>query len=195
MLGLFTMSLSKSTRLAAQAAVATELPIIRPEGFRLFDRSTGHDSAIQPDNVPSLMRATFGLRNVGRTAAEMVSVCMDWEVCAALPPVPSYKTIMPFSPGTFVAANSVFDAGPQQYFIELSTEQIKLIKERSSCLWIYGFVAYLDFLQRKDESRFCTKYKFFAEAPGAPKGFVYDSETPPAYIRKPKNYAGLSKPP
>ncbi len=199
-LGLFTISLSRSTRLAAHAAVAAELPIVRPEGFRLLEvTSTATGEAcfsIRPNNVPSRMSATFGLRNVGRTAAEITSVCMDWQVCAGLPPIPQYKTILPFSPGVFIAANSILDAGPQQYFIELTAEQIKTLNERSAYLWIYGFVTYLDFLQRKDEARFCTKYLFSQEGPGAITGFVFDSETPAAYTQKPNNSkAGLSEPP
>jgi hypothetical protein len=171
--------------LSAKAAVAVDLPVLIPSKIALY-REPGVTGLVQgyPGSV-STFRINF--KNLGRTAAELVTQCIEWKVVSQLPEIPAYKTSFPFVPGTFVEYGNELPAVIQNFVITLQPDEVEAISKEAKFLWVYGYVSFKDFLGNGHEQRWCTKWQAFALRPdGArgPLGFVYDSITPPEYTKR-----------
>jgi hypothetical protein len=180
-----TATAANAAKLAAQAAVAVDLPILAPSMIALH-REPGVPGLVQgyPERV-STFKINF--KNFGRTAAELVTQCIEWKVVSRLPEIPVYKSSFPFVPGTFVEYGNELPAVIQNFIITLQPEEVEAISKETTFLWVYGYVLFKDFLGNGHEQRWCTKWQAFALRPdGArgPLGFVYDSATPSEYTKR-----------
>ena len=174
--------------LSAKGAIGVELPIITLDHMRL-SRTAGV-SGILVGYPGELSEPRIGFRNHGRTAAELTAWCVEWAVEKRLPEIPTYKTIVPYMPGTFLPeyAGQPYSFPLSSYVIRLKADEISAIEDESEYLWVFGYLAYRDFLGNPHEMRFCAKWEAYgptrADGSKVPLGFVYESEIPPAYTRK-----------
>ncbi len=171
--------------LSARAAVAVDLPVLVPSKIALH-REPGVTGLVQGYPGPiSTFRINF--KNLGRTAAELVTQCIEWKVVNQLPETPVYKSSFPFVPGTFVQHGNELPATIQNFIITLQSEEVAAISKETKFLWVYGYVSFKDFLGNGHEQRWCTKWQAFVlgqDGVRGPMGFVYDSTTPPEYTKR-----------
>lgn len=177
-----TRKAANAAEKAANAAVSVELPIISVTGLRLADVQGVTLNGGVPHHIN---RFSMGFKNSGRTVATLIEQCIEDIVTSALPDVPIYEHLFPFSPGTLVEAGKPSTASIQNYFIELTDEQRKAIEKIEMSLWVYGYIAFRDFNGDRHEHRFCARWVPFKAGVAAdtPTGFVYSSDTPTEYTR------------
>lgn len=184
-LGIFTINLSNSTRIAAEAAklnadavVRVELPFLALR--RAFLICAGQAVPIGSP-LPPEFEATIAFTNWGRSNAEIIKGCIERSVTDKLPPTPDYKNVAPYAPGIAVGnrADIPLDVSCK---IKLTPAEIAEIDTGQKKLWVFGFIGFKDFLGDPHESAFCLKWSPHPQ--NRPGGFVYADDTPPAYIRR-----------
>jgi hypothetical protein len=180
-------SAAQAANLSAKAGISVELPIVKLNRLTLLKLSPGGMSpAIAGQMLPVASRLMIDFKNAGRTAAEATTQCVEWRVADKLPETPVYERFFPYAPSAFFPPD---DADPivalQNYDIVLTPDQLSAISEKRAFLWVYGYVAFRDILTGgHHEFRYCAKWQTFREAPGAPAGFLHDSETPAEYTTR-----------
>jgi hypothetical protein len=176
-----------AAKLSAEAAMGVELPIISLARLSLLKESGGIKARVvgHPGDV-SIFEINF--INLGRTAAELVNLCVEWAVVQKLPDMPAYKTSMPFAPGIFIEPGKTSPAGLHHYFIRLQPDEVTAIADEAKFLWVFGYLSFKDvILGHPREIRFCAKWQPYIMQPDgalSPLGFVHDSQTPPDYTKK-----------
>jgi hypothetical protein len=180
-----SLSLTKKSAEAAEqtakAVVAVELPTIVFVAINLIGQ--GH-VVIDGGMPPKISELELGFKNSGRTVATLIDQCIEHVVLDNLPISPDYRHIYPFVPGTLVEPGKVSPVEIQRYFINLTDEDRNAIESGSKSLWVYGYVAFRDFLGLRHESKFCAKWRpSSGPSNNSPIGFVYSSDTPPEYTR------------
>ena len=179
---------AEASNLNAKAAIGVELPIVSIAKAELH-RAPGVAGQIAGGHVPAEITLAIDFKNRGRTAAELHSITVQCEVVRALPPTPIYKfnSKHPFAPGIYMEADKPLPTGNFRLPIKLLPEEVAAIEDETAFLWVFGFLSYADFMGEPHESRFCAKWVRYGVQPDGslkPIGFIYDSETPPAYTRQ-----------
>jgi hypothetical protein len=184
-LSIFTVSLSKSTRIAAEAAklnadalVRVELPFLALKATFLM--SKGQNVPVGSP-LPSEMEPAIAFTNLGRSNAEITKGCIEWRVTDKLPPTPEYKNIVPYAPGVALGnrGNIPLDVSCK---IKLTPAEIDEVDSGEKKLWVFGFIGFNDFLGDPHEVGFCVKW--VPHPKDSRGGFVYDTDTPPVYTRR-----------
>jgi hypothetical protein len=193
-LGVFTVRLAYSTKVAANAAkrsadaaVSVELPILILSYANFVAEQRTNWAPNIP--LPNKFRAVLQFTNYGRSPAQITSGCFEWTITATaaeLPLPPPYQRIFPYSANAvFLQNNRIpLDLPAKTMEIDLNDEQVVEINSARRFLWLYGFLAFKDFLGETHEARFCTKWAPFKEGENGPFGFVWDSETPDEYTKR-----------
>jgi hypothetical protein len=196
--GAFTVSLARSTKRAAEAAVlsakaatAIEFPIIRASW--LGPELESVDELIRPgapygsssnDGPPTQFSAISDVefRNYGRTPAFPFKIFMGFNVVNVLPATPVYTCTVRCQP------NTVIEGGEKQsieihFSFELSDVQRNEIKNASAILWFYIRLVYRDVMDRFHDVGCCWQYGHQNEADS---GFYLfdDGSAPAAYTSK-----------
>jgi len=181
---------TKAATKASAAAIAIELPVIRP---------TGPDSLLYVETLPApnapygggvyngeippkrFVLSDVGFRNVGRSHALLHETLIGWCVASTLPNEPQYTETFVSKPGDIVKPDGEkmlsIDLG-----IELSAEQRVQLEAKVAFFWLYGALRYFDFMGEPHEIGFCWKWGREVEA-----GLYYffsASDVPKAYLRR-----------
>ena len=174
-----------AANLSAKAAVAVELPIIVLCMIQLLKQTNPSVQVVgYPDAVSTLR---FNFKNFGRTAGELITMCAEWSVAERLPDAPNYKSNYPFIPGAMIEPQKMLPPGPQNFTIRLQPEEVTAISEETKFLWVYGYLAFRDFLGNEHRQGWCAKWQGYRQTLDgslAPLGFVYDPKTPPEYTKR-----------
>lgn len=155
-LGIFTISLARSTRIAADAAqrqattaIGVELPTLM-----LFHFDFGDMGAASGDAILQSPLVTASVKNYGRTPAFVISQAVDFE-WNVWPEKPDYsRTAEDMAAETVIEAGGIHklrDTRPGRF---LSGEEISAINEGKGALFAYGYIAYRDFLRQPHILRF-----------------------------------------
>jgi hypothetical protein len=167
---------------SADVAVAVELPIILFTTIKLVKIES--DEPVSSGVPPSTTFLNMSYKNSGRTAATLIDQCVEHVVIDRLPDVPIYEHIFPFAPGTLIEPGRATPASIQNYFIKLTEDNIANMEDGSKSLWVYGYIAFRDFLGDRHEAKFCARWVPFVRGVGpGPTGFVYSRDTPLEYNR------------
>jgi hypothetical protein len=144
-LGLFTISVAKSTRIAAEAAIAVERP--RLHVSRLFFNRLGGDIRDR-EKMPEI---EIGFKNIGRTAAFITDVRCQMTITRRLPRRPKYGDKRIYVPTGFHIVPDQEWILERQLFAEFNptkenSPDLALLSPFRTTFWAYGYVAYLDHL-------------------------------------------------
>jgi hypothetical protein len=182
-LGVFTVRLAKSNRIAAnaadlnaRAAIAIELPIIQIAADKVgFGTATENDRRFDYFWVSELI-----FSNLGRTKAFPIEIQCGWTEGGSLPKVPRYTYTKQFQIGVIFEPNT---PNPSQFnYTDLLFESdlgfYNRVREKKVRLWFYCSLVYLDFMQSRHEAGFCWER---IESFGAG---ILSPDSTPAYNRK-----------
>jgi hypothetical protein len=198
-LGVFTVSLARSTSIAsnaakrsADAAIAMELPFIRadpPEDLtkveNIEDDRGGLIWDVETLDLPEFSRL-YGLtfRNIGRTTAAPTKLELGWKVALTLPPEsPVYTWSRRCDHGTVILpGNEPFQLDCNNFCIALTAQDRSEIAADNKALWVFCALTYRNFFDETQTSRFCWRW-------GCPDGvglyyFHTDEHTPAEYTAK-----------
>jgi hypothetical protein len=131
-----------AAQLSAEASVAAEQPRWIVSDMRLLLEDMNLDTA-QPDGM-----LIVTLTNLGRTAAETTRAVLRWKLAVLLDPKPRYPVGAVKDPGAFgnvVKQGETYDLAES---LSLSGDDVERIRRGETHLWVYGYVAYRDFLDR-----------------------------------------------
>jgi hypothetical protein len=179
-LGIFTVGLARSTRLAAnaadlsaRAAITIELPIIRaePDGFSWGRRHAGGPT-IDSFGIDRLV-----FSNLGRTKAIPLEVHFGFTVGDQLPETPIYTFSKAFSVDAILEADPL-SKNLREFEFDVAPDLFDGLRTSSTRLWFYCNLVYLDFMQGRHEAGFCWERW---QNPGS-GGFRTDPT--PAYSKK-----------
>jgi hypothetical protein len=182
---------ANAAELTAQAAIGVKLPRIMLQKMELFQpgppygkEADSFKNIIAGGIPPERTQVSMTFTNIGETAAFLTSFCMQNFIGPRLPQPPVYGIVIPEPAGSIIKADAFAVYNVRNFFVVLTSEQLSNMQriETSHRLWVYGFIAFTDFLGNPHESRFCQRWQV-APIMGGPTGFVSDSETPPEYTR------------
>jgi hypothetical protein len=167
--------------LNARAAIGVELPIIIIDRMNLVHIPGVAGSIVGA--LPEKVKPIVVLKNIGRTAAELTSGCIEANVFERLPETPVYKHIFSFVPGTLLIEDGRYQIPFNEYTVTLDSNERHAVAAEARFFWLYGFLKYQDFLGFPHEVRFCARWEA-VNASGQPRGFVLDTNTPKAYLQR-----------
>lgn len=185
-LGIFTVRLSGSTRIAADAAdlsarasIAVEAPIVAAIdiGLKRYTTWTGMDPAQLPRESCDIY---VQVENFGRTPAILLRSCVNWKIIESLPATPDYGAIKDYGIGSVIKAdeNKTFTTGSRA--VTFTDDQISEVSDGKKLLWVFGFVEFRDFTGNIHTTGYCASWTWisgrshqFAEA--GPKSYRYQT--------------------
>jgi hypothetical protein len=192
-LGVFTVRLAGSTRVAADAAlrqanatIALEAPILVVPGIKLV----GYPDIVTPQSnddpaignqIPAVCRALIGFMSIGRTYARITHFCLERIIAFTLPEMPQYL------PDHIESLDTLFMPAPKfvNFFglehainpiVLNATERQTLASGQS--FWVYGYIRYESFADEVFELGFIARWE-------TGQGMVAEANQNYAYRRKP----------
>jgi hypothetical protein len=174
-----------AAELNARTAVAARLPRVMLSKAELLQPvpATGPGNGKTAGNgvPPARSQIEMTFANVGETPAFVTGHCIEYVVAGRLPPDPTYRTTVPDAAGTMIEPNTAGNFRIADASIKLTQEQIRdLQKNKKNKLWIYGFLAFTDFMDQPHERRFCLRW---SHHPDGPTGLVPEPDAPAEYTR------------
>ena len=137
-----TKESADAAALSARAVIGVELPIII---FKLeLNKEPGrHESPVTgfPRKTSTLI---VNFWNRGRSAAEMITFCVEWRVISSLPEKAIFENVFQYAPGDVLETNG--DPSMKTIVINLQDEEVESIEKETKSLWVYGYLSYKDFL-------------------------------------------------
>jgi hypothetical protein len=157
--------------LNAKAAIGVELPIII---FELELHRESGTTGIVTDAPGKLSILKILYKNMGRSAAEMLRLCVEWRVIDILPERAVFERMIDFAPGSMLDSAVAEQTIP----MELQGAEVAAIKNKTKSLWVYGFLRYKDFIGDQHQTPYCARWDL------GTKRFIYDPNIPSTYIQK-----------
>jgi hypothetical protein len=174
-LGVFTVRLSGSTRIAAvaasrsaDAAVAMELPWLRVDVPNELEKVNGPQDDwggliwdVETAELPEYSKISeIDFRNIGRTVAAPVKLELGYKVVRELPrQEPSYTWGRQCDHGTVILPdNQTVTIECAGFCISLTAGERASINDGRAILWVFGALSYIDFLQQPHTCRFCWRW-------------------------------------
>src|ERR1700733_2607837 len=139
---------AEAARLSARAAVGVELPRVFLSKCEFAESDKPSEAQLQ---YPELEMA---VSNYGRTPAFPIEVSIEIVCGAALPPEPRYSRTDPFPTGSVIRDQPYRLIPLAPHF---SAEDAIAVASEKKFIWVYGYVAYKDFLNDEHKCRFCQK--------------------------------------
>jgi len=176
-----------ATLKTAEAALAAELPLIFAARMdmwhwqRNMDRSSGV-IGYPPEDCDISIK----FQNYGRSVGAVTGICIEHKVAMQLPRKPKYGVPRAFAHRPMIRPETPWFLPPTDNpTFRLSEKDRERIEQRSpdiAELWVYGYLAYLDFKGAPHKCGFCFKWHSTAVAlnRGEPLGFHADG--PETYI-------------
>jgi hypothetical protein len=84
--------------------------------------------------------------NHGRTPAFLTARCVELRLADALPAEPEYRAVEQLETAEAVASGGTVKASADQRLGELGEAEVEALRLGRRTLWVYGFVAFRDFL-------------------------------------------------
>ena len=160
---------------SANAALGVELPRFVAANIHFFVRDINVDDGVHSCEV----RATF--LNHGRTEAVITQECLVWKLDSALSPKPRYPihSVTKIDFGKVVGATQPV---VMSCVFSVAAPVVEAIKTGQTILWVYGFIEYRDFLQKRHRTGFVGGFVPPAQAWAidTPVG-TFAQEGPPSY--------------
>lgn len=130
----------------ATAAISVEQPIIFAGNIAVNPLNTGF--AIYSTGLPEYPIASIRFHNYGRTPAEILGYSIVPKIIKRLPEVRGDPDIFQVAPGTIIKPDDWLSF---PYIFQWSEAERRGIVESETRLWIYGIIAYKDFLDNRHE--------------------------------------------
>jgi len=173
-----TRQIAEATLLQARASVGVELPRLELSDIRLIHSD---ESIRQALKSPA---AALAFTNHGRTTAFLTTRCIELRLADALPEEPEYRAIEPLEIAEAVVSGGSVEAGAEQRLGELGEDEVEALRLGRRTLWVYGFVAFRDFLGIEHRKGFSLRWQPpHAQAsiggsfrPDGPDAYVYERE-------------------
>jgi hypothetical protein len=126
----------------------------------------------------------IGFTNHGRTAAFVTGKCIEVRMTPTLPADPTYGAVETLQLAEVVDAGKTVAASAQHRLGDLSEDQIRLVLGGRNILWVYGFIAFRDFLGLEHKLGYCLRWAppereasiggaFIADGPA---GYTYQTD-------------------
>jgi hypothetical protein len=154
----------EQARIASDAAVKIELPIVFLDAMGLIippplvvdelDYSIPVTETAPPNNA----RIILTFKNYGRTPARADRYWVERHVGTSLPEKPVFSNFLSFTTGSVIEREGgtlTIDPPPILYLTEAQRDDIA---KGIGQLWVYGFVSFLDFQDRRHTRRFCGQW-------------------------------------
>lgn len=189
---------AEAAKLQSRAAVASELAEIKLVQMDLVVSPLlpgQSEVVIPPGPLPSRALVSPIFLNAGRTRCRIVEFCIEWRVLSREAPGvnidivgdPEYRDIFRndviFYPDQ--PLRMTWRIG-NNFEVNLTEEQVALIARNDAWLWVWGYVAYANFIQEVHEVGFAAHWEAVADATfpksghPAPRGMVI--EGPPQFF-------------
>jgi hypothetical protein len=180
---------AEAAELAAKAAVSSRIASVRVGAIRLFEPGppydqidTGYTKEILEGRVPANAQILIPFENIGETNAEITGICFQYWVGPRLEPLPTYDRHMPFTE-TVIKAGAKWEYRPGNFFFTFTEPQNRMLDlVMFGRLWVYGYIAYLDFMGMPHERRFCQRWVTMRQQ-GEAFGFVPEFYIPQQYLQ------------
>lgn len=187
-----TANAARAAELNAKAAIGIELPFLRAIPSDLLTTSEpvpekGPYGGYVNDGPPTAYNVLgpIEIANLGRTPAYSLVVSIGWIVARVLSEQPpAYRHTIRMNHNMVLAAGAETNFHPH-FCIALSKEEVKETARDEKWLWIFGEIAYRDFMDQKQTARFC--WRFANRNPPGDLKLYYlsgDGEPPTAYIQR-----------
>lgn len=175
-----TRQIADAALLQARAAVGVELPRLELGAIELVHADESIRQALKAPAV------ALRFVNHGRTTAFLTTRCVELRLADALPAEAEYRTIDELEIAEAVASGASAEAGAAQRLGELSETEVEALRLGRRTLWVYGFVAFRDFLGIEHRKGFCLRWRPpSAQAaiggsfqPDGPEAYVYERDEP-----------------
>lgn len=175
-----TRQIAEAALLQARASVGVELPRLELSDIRLLHAD---ESIRQALRSPA---AALSFTNHGRTTAFLTTRCIELRLADALPEEPEYRAIEPLEIAEAVVSGGSVAAGAEQRLAELGEDEVEALRLGRRTLWVYGFVAFRDFLGIEHQKGFSLRWRPpHAQAaiggsfqPDGPAAYVYERDAP-----------------
>ncbi|HEV2547968.1 MAG TPA: hypothetical protein VGU20_11560 [Stellaceae bacterium] len=173
-----TRQIAEAALLQARASVGVELPRLELSDIRLLHSD---ESIRQALKSPA---AALAFTNHGRTTAFLTTRCIELRLADALPEEPEYRAIEPLEIAEAVVSGGSVAADAEQRLGELGEDEVEALRLGRRTLWVYGFVAFRDFLGIEHRKGFSLRWRPpQAQAaiggsfqPDGPDAYVYERE-------------------
>jgi hypothetical protein len=182
-----TKKAAEAAKLSADAVVRIESPIIRIYGSPMFYKMEG-DIPYEWKNYPKGPARIGNLHfiNYGRTPAFPYRLDGGWAVKDKLPDMPDYIKSTLINPDFIIFPDKEKgDAVDEKWAITFTREQEGALKDNSAWLWFYVCLHYWNFMNERQEARFCWKLMnvpgFYKEGPNF--NLVLATDAPEAYTK------------
>lgn len=146
-------------RIAADAAALQAKVLVGVERPRLELSSVqlawSDQSVRQALKTPTI---DVGFTNHGRTAAFVTSKCIEVRMAPSLPDDPAYGAVETLQIVEVVDSGKTVSASAQRRLGDLTEDQIRLVLGGRNSLWVYGFVAFRDFLGLEHKLGYCLRW-------------------------------------
>lgn len=156
---------AQASELSANAAVAIELPLLRPHGPDLLTVDVVPEygepyAALVCTTIPTALSLidSVTVPNLGRTPAMPTGVMMGHYIGRELPPRPRYATVATCDETTVIGPDDSIEIGLDSYQIRLTEEEQRALRLRESYLWFFVSINYRDFMDEPCRDRFCWQW-------------------------------------
>ena len=181
-----TRQTAEAALLQARASVGVELPRLELSDIRLLHAD---ESIRQALKSPA---AALAFTNHGRTTAFLTTRCIELRLADALPEEPEYRAIEPLEIAEAVVSGGSVAAGAEQRLGELGEAEVEAVRLGRRTLWVYGFVAFRDFLGIEHRKGFCLRW--LPPPAQAHIGGSFQPDGPAAYVYEREAAARESRP-
>jgi hypothetical protein len=181
-----TRQTAEAALLQARASVGVELPRLELSDIRLLHADESIRQALKSPAT------ALAFTNHGRTTAFLTTRCIELRLADALPEEPEYRAIEPLEIAEAVVSGGSVAAGAAQRLGELGEAEVEALRLGRRTLWVYGFVAFRDFLGIEHRKGFCLRW--LPPPAQAHIGGSFQPDGPAAYVYEREAAARESRP-
>jgi len=147
-----TRQIADAALLQARASVGVELPRLE---LNAVDLVHADESIRQALKAPAV---SLRFANHGRTTAFLTARCVELRLANELPAEPEYRAVEQLETAEAVASGETAKVGADQRLGELGEAEVEALRLGRRTLWVYGFVAFRDFLGIEHRKGFCLRW-------------------------------------
>ena len=147
-----TRQIADAVLLQARASVGVELPRLELSAVDLVHADESIRQALKSPAV------SLRFANHGRTTAFLTARCVELRLADSLPAEPEYRAIETLETAEAVASGDNVKAGADQRLGEVGEAEVEALRLGRRTLWVYGFIAFRDFLGIEHRKGFCLRW-------------------------------------
>jgi hypothetical protein len=162
----FLIRADRTARISADAAttqskavIAMESPIIILANLELFE-SSGNPKKITSGVPQKFWKIVTTFKNVGRTAATVKEICINWNIVSTLPEKPIYREpiFKTERSSTIIQATEGIFTYEKSWFPILEEKEVVDLNHKNAYLWIYGYITFTNFIGETYRTGFVRKW-------------------------------------